>query len=113
MTYVGDKIKEYRKTCGITQDKLAELTDIHPVSIRKYEAGMMEPRLQQLQRIADVLGINVFLLQEEPYSKLRMETEEDVAAVIRYLIDLGVIEKRNGRIKYILNSKLKNYIDEA
>lgn len=90
MTYVGDKIKEYRKKRGITQAKLAELTGIHPVSIRKYEAGMMEPRLQQLQRIADALEINSFLLQEEPYPKLRMETEEDVEAVKQYLDAIGL-----------------------
>lgn len=90
MTYVGDKIKEYRKKRGITQAKLAELTGIHPVSIRKYEAGMMEPRLPQLQRIADALEINAFLLQEEPYPKLRMETEEDVEAVKQYLDAIGL-----------------------
>lgn len=91
MTYVGDKIKEYRRKRGITQAKLAELTGIHPVSIRKYEVGMMEPRLQQLQRIADALKINVFLLQEEPYPRLRMETEEDVEAVVEYLIKIGIL----------------------
>ena len=65
------------------------------ISIRKYEAGMMKPRLQQLQRISDALEINVFLLQEEPYPRLRMETEEDVEAVIRYLLNLSGIENEN------------------
>ena len=31
---IGEKIKYCRKQIGITQDKLAELTGIHPVSIR-------------------------------------------------------------------------------
>ncbi len=74
MTYIGDKIKEYRMKRGITQGKLAELSGIHPVSIRKYEAGMMAPKLHQIQRIADALEINTFLLQEETYPKLRMQT---------------------------------------
>ena len=110
MTYVGDRIKEYRMKLGITQAKLAEQSGIHPVSIRKYEAGMMEPRLQQLQRIADSLEINAFLLQEKPYFKLRMETEEDVVEVVQYLIALDVIQAENDKIKYQLNSKLKKYL---
>ena len=36
---IGEKIKYCRKQIGITQDKLAELTGIHPVSIRKYETN--------------------------------------------------------------------------
>ena len=95
MTYVGDKRKGYRKKRGITQAKLAELTGIHPVSIRKYESSMMKPRLPKHQRIADALEINAFLLQEKPYFKLRMETEEDAEAMIRYLLDLNVIEDKN------------------
>ena len=38
---IGEKIKYCRKQIGITQDKLAELTGIHPVSIRKYETNKM------------------------------------------------------------------------
>ena len=34
---IGEKIKYFRKRIGITQAKLAELSGIHPVSIRKYE----------------------------------------------------------------------------
>ena len=37
-------IERYRNLKGLTQTQLAELADIHPVSIRKYEAGMMKPR---------------------------------------------------------------------
>ena len=37
MLTVGDKIKYFRKQRGMTQAQLAELTGIHPVSIRKYE----------------------------------------------------------------------------
>ena len=110
MTYVGDKIKEYRKKRGITQAKLAELTGIHPVSIRKYEVGMMEPQLQQIQRIADALEINVFMLQEEPHPKLRLNTEDDVLEVVQYLIALGVIETENEKFEYQLHPKLKKYL---
>ena len=94
MTYVGDKIKEYRKKRGITQAKLAELTGIHPVSIRKYEAGMMEPRFPQLQRIADALEINAFLLKHN---------------MLIYLVVFGGEATRLGRSLY---PDLEAYIDQ-
>ena len=49
---IGEKIRYYRKQLGITQGKLAELTGIHPVSIRKYEINKMQPQPQQIERIA-------------------------------------------------------------
>lgn len=36
---IGERIKFCRKHRGMTQDRLAEETGIHPVSIRKYETG--------------------------------------------------------------------------
>ena len=52
---IGEKIKYCRKQIGITQDKLAELTGIHPVSIRKYETNKMQPQPPQLEKIAAAL----------------------------------------------------------
>ena len=52
MLTVGDKIKYFRKQRGMTQAQLAELTGIHPVSIRKYEINKMQPQSQQIERIA-------------------------------------------------------------
>ena len=40
---IGEKIKYFRKRIGITQAKLAELSWIYPVSIRKYEINKMVP----------------------------------------------------------------------
>ena len=41
---IGEKIKYFRTRIGITQAKLAELSGIHPVSIRKYETNEMVPQ---------------------------------------------------------------------
>ena len=54
---IGEKIKYCRKQIGITQDKLAELTGIHPVSIRKYETNKMRPQPPQLEKIAAALEL--------------------------------------------------------
>ena len=54
---VGDRIREFREKCGLTQDELAELASIHRVTLARYEAGRMDPGSQALARIADVLGV--------------------------------------------------------
>ena len=55
---IGEKIKYFRTRIGITQAKLAELSGIHPVSIRKYETNKMVPQSPQIDRIAEALGIS-------------------------------------------------------
>ena len=40
-----------------SQNKLAELTGCHPVSIRKYETNKMQPQPPQLEKIAAALGV--------------------------------------------------------
>ena len=59
---IGEKIKYCRKQIGITQDKLAELTGIHPVSIRKYETNKMQPQPPQLEKIAAALGVRMAVI---------------------------------------------------
>lgn len=53
----GEKIKCYRKHKNLTQEKLAEIANLHPVSIRKYETNKMKPKIEQLFRIAIALDI--------------------------------------------------------
>ena len=54
---IGEKIRYCREQIGITQGKLAELTGIHPVSIRKYETNKMQPQPPQLEKIAAALSV--------------------------------------------------------
>ncbi len=59
---IGEKIKYFRARVGITQGRLAELSDIHPVSIRKYETNKMVPAQPQIDRLAKALGVSSFAL---------------------------------------------------
>ena len=74
---IGEKIKYCRKQIGITQDKLAELTGIHPVSIRKYETNKMQPQPPQLEKIAAALGVSYNALNGSDTAGLRLETVGD------------------------------------
>lgn len=61
---IGMKIKEKRKAAGLTQSKLAELSGVATITIRQYETGKRQPRIEQLEKIANALGISAFELME-------------------------------------------------
>lgn len=48
---LGHNIQAERKGKGITQEKLAELIDVHPRIIQKIEAGDLNPKSTTLIRI--------------------------------------------------------------
>lgn len=56
---IGEKIKNYRKAAGLTQKKLGELSDTSESTIKQYESGKRQPRIEQLQKIADTLNIPI------------------------------------------------------
>lgn len=56
---IGQRIYQRRKELGITQDKLAELTDTTPQAISNYERGERELRVSTIIQIANVLNISI------------------------------------------------------
>ena len=56
---IGKIIKEQRKKAKLTQKKLGELSKTSETTIKQYESGKRQPKIEQLQRIARVLGIDV------------------------------------------------------
>lgn len=59
---IGEKIRLYRKSKGMTQEQLAELVGTHFAYIGKLERGEMNCKLQTLEKVAAALGINIFTL---------------------------------------------------
>ncbi len=62
---LGSKIKYYRKQKGYTQDMLAEKTELSKMSIRRYETGERQPRVEQLEKIADALEVSISEFMED------------------------------------------------
>ncbi len=56
---IGAKIKELRKRKKITQEKLSEAVGINPRQMVRIEMGESFPTLENLEKIALVLGITV------------------------------------------------------
>lgn len=58
---IGTVIKTRRKELGITQPHLAELAGISTNTLYKLETGQTNPSLEVVQKIAEVLGMEIKL----------------------------------------------------
>lgn len=62
-----DKIREYRRRCGLSQKELADLCGVHQTAVSQWEKGRTTPDLESLKKLAKALGVSVeLLLGEEP-----------------------------------------------
>ncbi|PRX44406.1 helix-turn-helix domain-containing protein [Salegentibacter salegens] len=58
---IGQLIQQRRDNMLITQKQLAEMADIGINTLYKIETGKANPTLESLQRITDVLGMEITL----------------------------------------------------
>lgn len=117
---IGEKIKYFRSRIGITQAKLAELSGIHPVSIRKYETNKMVPQAAQIDRLAEALGVSSFALAGFE-NNIRLETVGDFMGLMIMLIKTKIVSingerEENGMINadtvsFVINPVITNFFD--
>ena len=117
---IGEKIKYFRSRIGITQAKLAELSGIHPVSIRKYETNKMIPQAAQIDRLAEALGVSSFALSGFE-NNIRLETVGDFMGLMIMLIKTKIVSingerEENGMINadtvsFVINPFITNFFD--
>ena len=63
---LGEQIKERRKVLRITQPDLAEMAGISINTLYKIERGQANPTVQILNKIADILGMEIKLEIKQP-----------------------------------------------
>ena len=115
---IGEKIKYFRSRIGITQAKLAELSGIHPVSIRKYEINRMVPQTPQIERLAEALCVSSFALAGIE-NNIRLETVGDFMGLMIMLIKTKIVSingerEENGMInadtvEFVINPFITNF----
>lgn len=54
-------LKERREALQVTQDTLAEISGVGLRTLKQFESGKGNPTLSTLQKIADVLGLEISL----------------------------------------------------
>ena len=62
---IGLNVHIERKLKGLTQEKLAELIDVHEKYIGRIETGKQNVTIKTLNKIANVLGIKITRLLED------------------------------------------------
>ena len=75
---VGENIKRIRKEKGLTQKQLGALCtpNISESTIRKYELGLLNPKIETQKKIAKALGIPVSLLSNDLEDMDNVECKE-------------------------------------
>lgn len=58
---IGNNIKARRKTLKVTQPQLAELAGVSVNTLYKIERGQANPTMETLDKIADILGMELIL----------------------------------------------------
>ena len=57
---IGERLRKYREAQGFTQEKLAEMVDVHPNTIRRWELSERTPNSAKLnslsQAVADLVA---------------------------------------------------------
>ena len=74
-------IREIRKGAGLTQEQLAKKIGINRATLSKYESGIIEPSLAQLNNIANALGVHFSALLPEDVLSEYFENNLDLLAI--------------------------------
>lgn len=96
---IGSKIRERRKSQGITQEQVANLLNVNPSHISNIECGRANPSLTALIKIADILqcSVDYFIYGEYTY---KIDKDEEKA------LDNEIMDK----IKYCSTDKKRKIL---
>lgn len=91
MLTTGDRIRYFRKRRGITQAQLAAMSEIHPVSIRKYETNKMQPQSAQIEKIAEALHVNSSAISGSQSEHIHLNTVGDLMGLLMLWHKSGIL----------------------
>lgn len=80
-------IKQWRKRIGLTQEKLADLVNVHLNTLSRWELGQREPRASEIAKLCEVLGVSEAELLRGPAEE-RWVLEIKVADSKEEVIDM-------------------------
>lgn len=72
---IGERIKRARNSKGLTQKQLGEVSETSEITIRQYELGKRQPRIEPLTRIASALGTSLYELVGDDYFSSHSQKE--------------------------------------
>ena len=92
---VGENIKKFRLEKGWTQRKLGEECEpnIAESTIRRYELGKLNPKLETLQKIATALKVPVSELDDRAKSSLNIQVRDQDGNIQTKQIDISKLQQ--------------------
>lgn len=87
---LGNRISQFRKEKRFTQDDLAQMLDVSPQAVSKWENDLTCPDISLLPKLAQILGISVDTLlsgNAEPIAQIvPVEERKDIKDMILRII---------------------------
>jgi transcriptional regulator with XRE-family HTH domain len=71
---IGQKIKQIRKEKGLTQKELAQKLGFTSQNLAQYENGKRLPKTETLKKIANVLEVSIFELDESLFFNTSLDS---------------------------------------
>lgn len=96
---IKDKLRLVRNFRKLSQKELEEKTGIHNRLIQMYESGKRVPKDDNLQKLADALGVDIYALKD---LDIDMRSKESIRQLIFQLEEKGLfsIEQLDLRLDY-------------
>ena len=88
-----DQIRRVRKAAHVTQEELAKRIGVNRALISKYETGIIEPSVSQLQKIASALGVPMMELLDLEEGAERIKRDENLIRKLSYEFDIPAANK--------------------
>lgn len=94
----GEKLKELRVNCRMTQDDIAELLGMSRTSFSKYENGAANPPLSVLRKLSAIYNVPIEYLIHDEFTTLTFndgkdDAEPDLEEALKGFCDLTRDEK--------------------
>jgi transcriptional regulator with XRE-family HTH domain len=100
---IGCRIREFRQKKGFSQERLAELLNLSPQQMQKYETGASKLNTDKRQQLAEALEITVFAFFQG-YVDMPYTLTPDEKKLIEAYRAINVQEVKNGFLTCIIHS---------
>ena len=98
----GKRVRELRKSKGLTQEQIAEIINIEPPNVSKMENGLHFPQPDKIEKIAKALNVDV----HELFDFEHIQKKQDLVKYIKASLDNFDTKTLELVYKFIYNLKL-------
>lgn len=101
---IGERLREFRKRRGLTQEQLAVMVDVTFQQIQKYENGFTRLNTDKLQAVAQALSVPISAFFDDDNGEERLLSEQERKLIMGFR-SLNSSEVR----EFLARSLLKPY----